>query len=278
MKSILVIGCGYAGSRIARTHVARGDSVTCTNRSGVTDVAGAQCLALDLDALADIELPAAQRVYYTAPPAAEGTTDTRLARLLDRLPVPHTFIYLGTTGVYGDCHGARVDETAATAPDNDRARRRLHAETLVNDWARNCDCTAAVLRVAGIYGPDRLPLARLAAGEPVPDPADTGPGNRIHIDDLAAAAVAIADSGQGGTWNISDGNPLSTAEFNDLVAVAAGLPRPRRVPLSSPEISPGMRSFLRPSRQVDNRKLLALQGFRLLYPDPAAGIRASITK
>lgn len=278
MKNILIIGCGYAGSRIARLHAARGDNVTCTNRSGVSDVSGVHCVALDLDAPKNVACPAAERIYYTAPPSAEGAYDVRLERLLERLPVPETFIYFSTTGVYGDCGGASVDENTPLAPENDRALRRAHAETLVEDWARDRHCTAARLRVAGIYGPERLPLARLAAGEPVPDPTDTGPGNRIHVDDLAAAAVAIADSGQGGAWNISDGNPLSTAEFNDLVAAVAGLPPPRRVPLSSPEITPAMRGFLSPTRQVDNRKLLSLQGFRLLYPDPADGVRNSITR
>lgn len=278
MKNILIIGSGYAGSRIARLHAERGDRVICTNRSGVADTAGVRCIALDLDSPGYVELPAAQCIYYTAPPPAAGVRDTRLESLLEWLPTPETFIYFSTTGVYGDCGGARVDENSPLAPENDRARRRAHAETLVEDWARVRGCTAAILRIAGIYGPGRLPLAKRAAGEPVPEPADTGPGNRIHVDDLAAAAVAIADSGQGGAWNISDGNPLSTAEFSDLAATEAGLPRPRRVPLSSPEISSGMRSFLRPSRQVDNRKLLSLQGFRLLYPDPADGIRNSITK
>lgn len=277
MKNVLIIGCGYTGSRIAQLHLQRGDSVTCTARSGMTDIQGAHGLALDLDASPTAALPVAQRIYYTAPPPAQGVRDTRLEKLLARLPVPEAFIYFSTTGVYGDSRGASVDERSPLAPENDRALRRVHAETLANGWAHE-QCIAACLRVAGIYGPGRLPLAKLAAGEPVPDPADTGPGNRIHVDDLAAAAIAIADSGAGGAWNISDGNPLSTAEFNDLVATAAGLALPRRVPLSSPEISPGMRSFLRPSRRIDNRKLLSLQGFSLRYPDPADGVRNSITK
>lgn len=280
---ILVIGCGYAGRNIALRHLARGDRVTGTAREPARHDAlpGLSWLALDLDQPADA-LPRADRIYYAAPPPADGRTEPRLAAVLDRLPAPGAFIYLGTTGVYGDCAGKLVDETAPLAPASDRAFRRLDAENQLRAWSARHAVPAAILRIAGIYGPGRLPLARLHRGEAVPDPADTGPGNRIHVDDLAAAAVAIGDAtispGETAAWNISDGNPMSVADFTDKVADLAGLPRPGRVPLASSEISAGMRSFLRESRRIDNRKLLALPGFQLRWPDPVDGIRDSIAK
>lgn len=269
---ILIIGCGYTGARIARLHAARGDAVTGTTRAGT--LSNVETLALDLDAPTPAALPAVDRVYYTAPPPSAGVTDERLARLLENLPTPGIFVYFSTTGVYGDRGGGRVSERTPVAPDTDRARRRMDAETRTRQWCDSQGCGVAILRIAGIYGPGRLPLARLRAGEPVP--RDSGPGNRIHVDDLAAAAAAIADTGMDGVWNISDGNPLSVAAFTDLVADAVRLPRPPRVPLDSAEIAPGMRSFLRESRRVDNGKLLEVPGFRLRYPDPADGILASI--
>jgi hypothetical protein len=57
---------------------------------------------------------------------------------------------------------------------------------------------------------------------------------------------------------------------------AAGLPRPARVPLDSETVSAGLRSFLRERRLIDNARLLRTPGFRLAYPDPAAGIQASL--
>lgn len=275
MTRILIIGCGYAGQRVAQRHLARGDNVFATTRTGEITLRGAEGVALDLDSAIGA-LPAAQRIYYTAPPPADGRDDTRLLRCLKSLPVPEHFVYFGTTGVYGDRRGETVSETALLAPADDRARRRVRAEESVTAWAATTGCTATVLRIAGIYGPGRLPLDRILAGKPVPDPADTGPGNRIHVDDLAAAAIAIADDGRGGTWNISDGNPLPVAGFNDIVADALGLARPRRVPLDSTEITPGIRAFLASSRLVDNSKLLSLHGFSLQYPDPADGVRASL--
>lgn len=280
---VLVIGCGYSGARIAASHLARGDDVTVTVRDTSRHKPGAaiDVRALDLDA-PGAALPPADRVYYTAPPPPEGLADTRLAALLDRLLPPRVFVYFGTTGVYGD-HGRKpVNESASLLPATDRARRRLDAESRIRYWCEQNGTAAALLRIAAIYGPGRLPIARLRSGDPVPDPVDTGPGNRVHVDDLVAAALAIADvaeaSAQTGAWNVSDGNPMSVADFNDQVARLAGLPLPRRVPLASPAISPGMRSFFKETRAIDNRKLLALPGFRLRFSDPVEGIRDSLSK
>lgn len=274
--SCLVVGCGYAGERIAALHAARGEAVTGTTRDAIR-ATRLRAAGVVVPAPGST-LPAARCVYYTVPPPDAGASDPRLAESLAALPPPKVFVYFGTTSVYGDAGGAMVDETAPLRPESDRARRRLNAERQVRAWCEARGVRFAILRVAGIYGPGRLPLSKLRAREPVP--AESGPGNRIHVDDLAAAAIVIAAfvqrEGESGTWNVSDGNPLSNADFNDLVADQAGLPRPRRVPLDSPEISPGLRSFLRETRRIDNRKLLSVPGFRLRYPDPIDGIRQSI--
>ncbi len=273
---VLVIGAGYTGRRIARAHLARGDDVTVSSRGTLPPPEGAEHLPLDLDAAHLPAQPRADRVYYTVPPPDHGVTDPRLERLLGHLPPPAHFTAFGTTGVYGNQRGLRVTEETPLSPTNDRARRRVAAENVARTWAEANCAALAILRVAGIYGPGRLPLERLRRGEPVPDAATGGPGNRIHVDDLVRAAVAIADARETGPWNVSDGNPLSVAAFHDLVADLAGLPRPRRVPADSAEISAGWQSFLRDQREVDNAKLLRLRGFHLLYEEVAEGIHASL--
>ena len=81
-----------------------------------------------------------------------------------------------------------------------------------------------VLRVSGIYGPGRLPLDRLRRREPALRPEDAGPGNRIHVDDLAAACVAALERPVRGVFNVTDGNPATTTEFLQRTAAPAGLP------------------------------------------------------
>lgn len=275
MAQIAIVGCGYTGERIAQLHLARGDQV-----AGSTRDAG-RALRLQAAGVAVLQRevsswPVADRIYYTVPPPASGDADTRIRDVLATLPAPASFVYFSTTGVYGDHGGKRVTEQTPVRPVTDRARRRVDAEAQVQAWCKANGCRAVILRIPGIYGPGRLPLEKLRRGEPFADA--TGPGNRIHVDDLARAALAAADSGVAGIWNVSDGNHLPTAAFADRVADLAGLPRPRRVPLESAEIPETLRSFLLDDRRVDNGKLLRLPGFRLLYSEPEAGIRASLNK
>ena len=83
-----------------------------------------------------------------------------------------------------------------------------------------------MLRVPGIYGPHRLPLERLARGEPALRPEDAGPGNRIHVDDLVTACVAALERPVHGVFNVTDGNPASTTVYLQRAAALAGLPPP----------------------------------------------------
>jgi len=93
------------------------------------------------------------------PPAPAGDRDGRLENLLDRLVgTPRRFIYLSTTGVYGDQQGASVDEDTAPEPTTGRAVRRLAAENTLRGWADSHAISWTILRVSGIYGPGRLPL------------------------------------------------------------------------------------------------------------------------
>src|SRR5262245_29523339 len=116
----------------------------------------------DLDRPASLSLPPAQALLHCAPPPDQGTADTRTANLLAALEkggiLPARIVYVSTSGVYGDCAGARIDESRPPAPQSERARRRLDAETRLAEWAGKRGSALVVLRVPGIYAPERLPL------------------------------------------------------------------------------------------------------------------------
>jgi nucleoside-diphosphate-sugar epimerase len=134
-----------------------------------------------------------------------------------------------------------------------------------------------VFRVPAIYGPHRLPLDRLRRGEPVLRPEDSGPGNRIHVDDLVAACQAALTRPVAGLFNLVDGQPESMATFTTRVAILAGLPVPRQVSWAEAErvMSPGLLAFLRESRRVMTRRAMDL-GWTPRYGNPSDGIRASL--
>jgi len=87
--------------------------------------------------------------------------------------------------------------------------------------------SAAVLRLAGIYGPRRNALARLRDGNArrIVKPGQVF--NRIHVDDAARAAMAAIDHHKGGTWNVCDDEP---APPQDVIAYAASLMALNRAP------------------------------------------------
>ena len=285
---VLIAGCGYVGQRlVARLRdrfditalVRSSDKAAALTRKGIKNV------VIDLDRVrAGADLPQRldqQAIVYLTPPPSSGESDLRLDRFLHLAFVPpKTFVYVSTTGVYGNAGGASVDESTPVRPLTDRARRRVSAEEMTRVWCNERHVRRVVLRVPGIYGPGRLPLERLQRHEPVIHAEDAGISNRIHVDDLVAACEAAIDNAEArGVYNVTDGNSISSTEFMDLVAKAAGLPAPPRVSMVEAQLtfSPERLSFINESRRVGNDRMLKHLGVAPKYADLEAGIRASIT-
>jgi nucleoside-diphosphate-sugar epimerase len=218
-------------------------------------------------------------LLHCAPPPPSGATDDRTANLLDafdrRRILPTRVVYISTSGVYGDCGGALVDETRAVNPQSARAACRVDAEARLALWCNARGVELVVLRAPGIYAADRLPLARLRAGTPALREADDVYTNHIHADDLAAiCARALAPDAPAGIYNASDDTRLRMGEWLDLVADHAGLPRPPRIARSEAagRIPPELLSFMSESRRLDNTRLKRTLGARLRYPTVREGL------
>jgi len=288
-KFVLIVGCGYIGRRVAALLQTDGSRVTgCVrsrqsaaqlDRSGITTV------------IVDLDQPAAtagwadgfDAVFYFAPPPPQGERDLRMQAFLQaldkRLP-PRRIVYISTSAVYGDCQGAWITEYQAVNPDTARGRRRLDAEQQLTARCGALGIEWVVLRVPGIYGPGKLPLARLREGTPVLREQDAPYTNRIHADDLASVCIAAMNSPHANTvYNVSDGHPSNMTDYFFKVADAAGLPRPPSVSRAEAQqvLSAGMLSFLNDSRRMSNDKMLDELGIELQYPDLDAGLRACIT-
>ena len=265
--STLVVGVGYLGGRFLEQD---------KDARGLTH----SDYDLDKDGPLSIDLPDSYTVLYTVPPSRESQSDLRLQRLLNVLdPAPTRFVYISTTGVYGDHGGATVSEETPTRPGSDRAARRVAAEVALNSWAAGKGCVAVVLRVPGIYGPGRLGIERLREGSPVIEEADAGPGNRIHIDDLAACCVATMSADvSAGVYNVGDGDHRTSTWFANEVARQCELPAPPAISMDDArrEFSPMRMSFLGESRRVDTQKMRDILGVKLKYPNPEDGIAASL--
>lgn len=284
----LIVGAGYTGGRLASRLAASGSPVLCLTGSAESAAritsAAVPAAAADLDRAGALPaLPEGRlRVLYLVPPAEGGGEDPRLRRFLDLLPrAPERFVLASTSGVYGDCGGARVTEERPPAPTTERARQRIAQETTLRHWAQGQGVDWVILRIAGIYGPGRLPLEAIRSGQPVIREADASPGNRIHVDDLVRVCSAALDPARpGGIYNVADGSGLSSGEFFRRIARAADLPEPPAISREKArlDMSPLRYSFLAESRLLDNRRLIEELAVELAYDDPEAGIRASLAE
>jgi nucleoside-diphosphate-sugar epimerase len=187
-------------------------------------------------------------------------------------------VYMSTSGVYGDCGGAVVDETRRAKPSSDRALRRLDAERQLRAWGAETGVHVSILRVPGIYAAERLPLARLKAGTPALETAQDPYTNHIHADDLARTVMAALSRGRGGrAYNASDDSWMKMGDYFDLVADQFGLPHPPRISREAAEreMPENMLSFMRESRRLANRRLKKELRVRLRYPSVAQGVVAA---
>jgi len=269
MKRLLIAGFGDIARRAAPRLAQRFQLAPLSRADG-----------FDLDRPDSLSLAPAQSLLHCAPPQDHGAADTRTANLLAALEkgriLPARIVYVSTSGVYGDCAGARIDESRPPAPLTERARRRLHAEMQLARWAGDRGIHLVVLRVPGIYAAGRLPLERLRAGTPVLRSEDDVYTNHVHADDLAAIVCrALDEEAPAGVYNASDDTEMKMGDWFDLVADTHALPRPARIPkeLARERLPAALLSFMQESRRLDNTRLKSVLGVRLLYPTVHEGLR-----
>lgn len=294
MKRLLIIGCGDVAMR-AIPLLANRYRIFALIRNpahleklralGVTPIIG------DLDNRASLVRIAglADTVLHFAPPSSsppltrggrEGfERDTRTRNLLGALSrgtPPGHLIYISTSDVYGDCGGARVNETHPLNPQTARAQRRVDAERQIRNWAKRNHVKVGVLRVPGIYAADRLPLERVRAGAPAIVQQEDSYTNHIHADDLARISIAALRYGKAcRVYHASDDSELKMGDYFDLVADAFSLPHTPR--LSRTEIkriaSPMLWSFMNESRRLTHQRMKQELKVRLRYPTVAGGLK-----
>jgi nucleoside-diphosphate-sugar epimerase len=290
-QTLLLIGCGDIAIRSAallRTHYRliglcrHLKNASQLRQHGITPVFGDLDSPKTLSKLAGL----AHAVLHLAPPPNHGKRDIRTTNLLasltkrpaaNKMILPQQFIYISTSGVYGDCNGAFTDETCPIKPRIDRSIRRADAEKQVRNWGLRNYVRVSILRVPGIYAADRLPLKRLLEGTPVLLSEDDCYTNSIHADDLVQiifAALRYAKPGR--VYNACDDSNLKMGEYFDLIADSFDMPRPPRIARVNAynHISNSMLSFMEESRRLTNIRIKNELYINLRYPTVAKGIYA----
>ena len=289
-QRVLIVGCGDVGLRVARLLPASVNVMALTSTSarlselrgrGITPLLGNLDNAAGLKRLAGL----ATHVVHLAPPPNSdpyARTDPRTLALLRALRLrsaPQAMVYGSTSGVYGDCQGQWVDETRQVNAGTLRAHRRIDAEAQLRWFGRSAGVLTHILRIPGIYAPDReggTPRDRLAKGTPVLQTSDDVYTNHIHADDLARACLAALRRGKPQRiTNLSDDTDLKMGDYFDLAADIYGLARPPRLARQDAESQlPAMQlSFMRESRRLSNQRLKRELRFKLRYPTVREGLK-----
>lgn len=255
-KRLLVVGCGYLGVRVARLALTRGDQVWATTRrrerAAELAAEGISPLIVDwTDRRTMRNLPEVDGVLVAVSYDSRGGADREtaivggLSNLLDEIGASRganspRLCYISTTGVYHQSDGRWVDETSPAHPRREGGRAHLRAEqTLHRAWPGG---PWTILRLAGIYGPGRVPrVADVIAGRPLTS-SDRGHLNLIHVDDAAAAAGVVLGTGGarpsvgsgdrprlGKLYVVADDRPVVRGEFYREVARQAGVDPPQFV-------------------------------------------------
>jgi nucleoside-diphosphate-sugar epimerase len=273
MKRLLIAGFGDIARRAQPQLESRFEITRLSRRHG-----------FDLDRPETLQIGGVHAVLHCAPPPTAGEADPRTANLLAALEkasiLPARLAYVSTSGVYGDCAGARVDESQPPAPQSARARRRVDAERQLSAWCASRNVALVILRAPGIYAAERLPLERLKARTPVLRREDDVYTNHIHAEDLALAAVrALEPDAPAGIYNASDDSELLMGDWFDLLADSFGLPRPPRIARAqaSSLIPAPLLSFMSESRRLVNRRIKSELGVSLRYPTVRDGISHAIS-
>lgn len=284
----LIIGCGYLGWRVARRWVAAGDRVAALTRSAETaDKLRAEGVepylgdVLQADSLS--QLPAVDTVLWAVgwdrssgrsqQEVYCGGLENGLRQLAGRCS---RFVYVSSSSVYGQSAGEWVDEDSPCHPLQPNGQVCLAAEPLVNGLNKKCGTARGiVLRLSGIYGPDRL-LSRvetLRSGEPLSGNPD-GWLNLIHVDDAAQAVMLAAEiPDPRPVYLVSDDEPLLRRDYYSLLAELVGAPSPQFADNAAQAGGSRTQGFNKRCRNTLARESL---GWTLTYPTFRQGLPQAV--
>lgn len=282
-RTLFAFGYGYSAAEIAR----RGGfarvvgTVRTQEKARALAREGIEARVFDGDAT-DPRIPddlaASDALVISIPP--RGGDDPALARFADAVaasPRLAAIVYLSTLGVYGDHGGAWVDETTPPRPDSPRTRARLEAEEAWAALGTRAGKRVAILRLGGIYGPGRNAVEQVRAGAArrIVKPGQVF--NRVHVADIARAALAALERApSGAVYNVCDDEPAPPQDVITHAAALLGLAPPPEIPFEDAQLSEMARSFYGANRRVSNERLTRDLGVRLLYPDYRAGLAAIV--
>ena len=287
---ILIVGCGYVGVPLGAELVRQGHEVFGLRRSPDADehlkAAGIVPVCADItkpDDLSKLPLPFDWVVNSVSSDKGgveeykqvylEGTR--YLVDWLSANP-PKKFVYTSSTSVYGQTDGSLVKEHSPTEPPSETSKVLVETEALLLKAASERKFPAVILRVAGIYGPERGHLFQQYLRN---EARISGKGERIinmvHRDDLVGAIIAALKNGRPGEiYNVVDDEPVAQLHFFRWLSETLG----KWMPPFADEAENASRKRGLTNKKVSNRRLKMELGYQFKYPTFRQGYTAEITR
>jgi nucleoside-diphosphate-sugar epimerase len=286
---VLIVGCGYVGLQLGAELAREGHEVFGLRRNADTKAelvaAGIHPLFTDITRSTDLaKLPNSYDWVVNCVASGGGeAADYRQVflqgtrNLIEWLipQPPRKFVYTGSTSVYGQNDGSWVDENSPTDPLAATAQVLLETENILLDaWRRN-EFPAAILRVAGIYGPGRgFWFRQFLKAEARLDGGGARMRNMIHRDDVAGAVIAALKRGRTGQiYNAADNEPVTQLEFYRWLADVLDRSLPPSMPDDRSDRQRGVTN-----KRISNQKLKTELGYQFRYPSFREGFHAEIQR
>ena len=279
----LILGYGYCGYYLAQELLKHDQQVTALSRhlNPELKLPGLRHLLHDLNQPFNW-IESNTIIYYLIPPPSHGEKDSFLSQCLSHSVInAKKVIYFGSSGVYGNHQGDWVNEQSTCLIDNSRQLRRLDAE---QQWLSYCNQNSIqpiLLRVAGIYGPQRLPIEAAKAQTPIIEKDKAPYTNHIYVRDLAAISYLLAQCRTPHSlYNIADGAPQPMGTIQQQVAKALGIkPAPYESWQNAWERASSMkREFMQGSKRLQIDRLKQSLGSNLSLSSLSDAIQHSLSK
>ncbi len=273
---VMIFGAGYSGKAIGRLLHDQGVSVAGTTRSAekgkALEEASIRPFLFDGTSLSEAlltELAETTHLVQSIAPGSEGDPLIRLcgqAGIKALMPKLEWIAYLSTVGVYGNHHGAWVNEETELKPVSVRSVERVEAEQAWQVVAARDGLPLAILRLSGIYGPGRNTFLNLANGTARRLVKKDQVFNRIRVEDIASATAFLAEPRTAGIFNVTDDLPSPPQDVVTEAARLMGMEAPPEQPFETADLTPMARSFYGENKRVSNTKIKTL-GFNFQYPN-----------
>ena len=275
MTPLIIVGCGYVGSRLARAAATAGRPVRAlarsTGRLAPLAELGVQIKYLDVQIPKQIPVAlsglAGATVVYSIPPVGALPPGLAIRAALQAAYGAGAvcFIYFSSSGLYGanPDDDVWIDEDTPVVHDDPGMKNVISDELELQNCSFADRMKLVTLRLAPVYGPGRGVRTRLEKGDYKILDDGQHAISRIHVDDVVAiVSAAEARAETKSCYLVADDEPTTQGEYARWLSERMKLP----MPPSRSMFEPGARQVAHRNRRIRNAKLKRELGIELRYP------------